>query len=194
MNLEFASLRQDALLKSELNLNILDNSLVFDNASKDFTVMFVGEAPGGNEVKEGRPFCGMAGKNLQALLDVANIKRQDYYITNAFGFRPLTDKNTNRAPNKTELLFGAYWLNQEIELLKPKIIVALGDKAANALEKVSLVGNDFKNLEKNHIMETKNGFCIAKTLHPSPLVYNMPQKKAILYSFFTKLGNFLGKK
>ena len=85
-------------------------------------IMFVGEAPGFHEDQQGRPFVGAAGHFLDELLASINLARKDVYITNIIKHRP----PNNREPLPDELAACRPWLDQQIELLKPKLIVTLG--------------------------------------------------------------------
>jgi len=88
----------------------------------DADVMLVGEAPGFNEDKQGRPFVGAAGKFLEELLAVAGLKRSDVYITNVIKHRP----PNNRDPLPDELAACLPYLHEQIQLIDPRLIVTLG--------------------------------------------------------------------
>src|SRR3990172_11500555 len=85
-------------------------------------IMFIGEAPGENEAKTGRPFCGRAGKVLDELLVSAGIARKDVYVTNIVKDRP----PGNRDPYPDEIEIYAPFLDRQIEIIKPKVIATLG--------------------------------------------------------------------
>lgn len=85
-------------------------------------IMFIGEAPGWNEDKQGRPFVGQAGQFLDKLLASINLDRQKVYITNVIKTRP----PENRDPSPMEIQNCAPWLDRQLEIIKPKIIVTLG--------------------------------------------------------------------
>ena len=85
-------------------------------------IMFIGEAPGWHEDQQGRPFVGPAGKYLEQLLASINLKREQVYITNVIKSRP----PSNRDPLPTEIQSCRQWLNQQIELIHPRMIVTLG--------------------------------------------------------------------
>ena len=85
-------------------------------------IMFIGEAPGWHEDQRGRPFVGPAGKYLEQLLALINLKREQVYITNVIKSRP----PDNRDPLPTEIQSCRQWLNHQIELIHPKMIVTLG--------------------------------------------------------------------
>jgi len=88
--------------------------------------MLVGEAPGTNEAKTGRPFCGAAGKILDELLESAGIKREEVYIGNILKDRP----PGNRDPRPEEITACTPYLERQIEIINPKVIGALGNFSA----------------------------------------------------------------
>jgi len=89
---------------------------------EDADIMFIGEAPGWHEDQQGRPFVGPAGKFLDELLSSINLNRSQVYIANVIKCRP----EGNRDPLPTEILNCRHWLDRQIELIKPKVIVTLG--------------------------------------------------------------------
>ena len=95
---------------------------VLGEGSHDAKVMFVGEAPGLNEAKQGRPFCGAAGKILDELLESIALPRKDVYITNIVKDRP----PSNRDPLPEEIALYAPFLMRQIEIIQPKVIATLG--------------------------------------------------------------------
>lgn len=95
---------------------------VIGEGSHDAEIMFVGEAPGENEAKTGRPFCGRAGKVLESLLNSVGLKREEVYITNIVKDRP----PKNRDPLPDEIALYAPYLDRQIAILKPKVIATLG--------------------------------------------------------------------
>ncbi len=95
---------------------------VIGEGSHSAMIMFVGEAPGRNEAKTGHPFCGAAGKILDELLAHAGIKREDVYITNIVKDRP----PSNRDPLPEEIQVYGPFLDQQIDIIQPKVIATLG--------------------------------------------------------------------
>jgi len=89
---------------------------------EDAEIMFIGEAPGWHEDQQGRPFVGPAGKYLDELLASINLKREQVYIANVIKCRP----QGNRDPLPTEILNCRQWLERQIELIHPKMVVTLG--------------------------------------------------------------------
>ncbi len=95
---------------------------VIGEGSHDAEIMFVGEAPGLNEAKQGRPFVGAAGKVLDKLLQATGIPREEVYITNIVKDRP----PENRDPSPEEIKLYAPFLDRQIEIIQPKVIATLG--------------------------------------------------------------------
>ncbi len=90
--------------------------------AEDADIMFIGEAPGWHEDQQGRPFVGPAGKFLDELLRLIGLKREQVYITNVIKTRPLE----NRDPLPQEIVNCRHWLDRQIEIIRPKMIVTLG--------------------------------------------------------------------
>lgn len=95
---------------------------VIGEGSLDAKIMFIGEAPGENEAKSGRPFVGAAGRVLAELLGLVGLKREDVYITNIVKDRP----PKNRDPKPEEIELYKPYLAQQIDIIRPRVIVTLG--------------------------------------------------------------------
>ena len=113
-----------ALVASPLYAERVKNKYfpVIGEGSHSAEVIFIGEAPGENEAKTGRPFCGRAGKVLDELLVSVGIERRDVYVTNIVKDRP----PDNRDPFPDEIAIYAPFLDRQIEIIKPKVIATLG--------------------------------------------------------------------
>ena len=148
----------------------------------DADVIFVGEAPGRNEDAHGEPFVGAAGKRLDMILEDTGIQREDVYITNIVKCRP----PNNRVPSKEEEEECNHFINQEIEIINPKIICVMGNTAYGTLL-------DGKEITKNHgkIVE-KDGRKFFVTFHPAATIYNQKLVDE-LKEDFKKLTKFLQK-
>lgn len=110
---------------------------VFGEGNPEATVMFIGEAPGFNENRLGRPFVGQAGKLLDEMLATIGLDRKEIYITNIVKDQP----PDNRDPNPTEIAAYAPYLAKQIEIINPKIIVTLGRiSLGNLLPGVGSIG------------------------------------------------------
>ena len=157
----------------------------FINEKKDNPFLIIGEAPGAYEVKLKQPFVGKAGENLTYLIKKSGFDRKkDFLITNAFPFRTYKD-NKNRTPNASELRIGAKLLEKEIKIIKPLIILLLGNSAIKAFSYIPWA-KDVKNLTKCGIYEINN-FKVGLCFHPSPLAFNRSDIKKALEEFFFNL-------
>ena len=125
-------------------------------------VIFVGEAPGRNEDKKGEPFIGVAGKKLSAALKGAGISRDKVYITNIVKCRP----PKNRVPKTEERNTCQNYLQQEISIIKPKIICVLGNTAFNSL----LGGSEIIKFRGKIVQKEKQLYFL--TIHPAATIYN----------------------
>ena len=182
---KFYSKRKE-FIKKYLNENI-DFTSVYDkfiDEKRDNPIMIIGEAPGLNEVKLGEPFVGKAGENLNYLISLSGLDRKkDILITNAFPFRTF-EANKNRTPKAKELKKGAELLKKEIDIVKPSLILLLGNSAIKAF---SYVCPEVKNLKKcgfYNVCGLKVGVCF----HPSPLAFNRKDIRCALEEFFKELG------
>lgn len=155
--------------------------------SLEAKIMFIGEAPGANEDREGRPFCGSAGKILDYLLNLINIKRQEIFITNILKCRP----PQNRDPQKEEIKECIPYLERQIDLIKPKIICTLGNYATNYILGKYGFSNRIQGISKIHgeVFEARSLFQSLKIVplyHPAVVTYN-PNMKPILEKDFLKI-------
>ncbi|MCE2504898.1 MAG: uracil-DNA glycosylase [Nitrosopumilaceae archaeon] len=125
-------------------------------------VIFVGEAPGRNEDKNGEPFVGVAGKKLSAALEDAGISRDDVYITNVVKCRP----PNNRVPNTNERETCQEYLKKEISIIKPKIICVLGNTAFNSV----LGGSEITKFRGKIVRKDNQLYFL--TIHPAATIYN----------------------
>src|SRR6476659_5511968 len=149
---------------------------VFGEGPVKAKIIFVGEQPGNEEDLAGHPFVGPAGKVLDRALEEAGIDRGECYVTNAvkhFNWEPAGKRRIHKKPNAKEIAACRPWLDAEIELLKPKIVVCLGATAAQAL-----LGPKFKVTERHgELIETNSGFHVMATVHPSSIL-RMPDDEA----------------
>lgn len=127
--LEFEALRKRALVCTACELADTRNSVVFGAGSPSARLMLVGEAPGKNEDLQGVPFVGAAGRLLDELLGQIEIARSDVYIANVLKCRP----PGNRDPRPSEIDSCKGYLRQQIELIRPEVVVTLGNFATKLL-------------------------------------------------------------
>ena len=142
---------------------------VFGEGAQHASVMFVGEQPGDREDIEGKPFVGPAGRLLDEALEAAGIDRKRVYITNAvkhFKWKPQGKRRLHQKPNAAEISACRPWLDAEIALIKPTILVLLGATAAQAL-----LGRDFRvSLQRGQFIERPGLPLMMATVHPSSIL------------------------
>jgi uracil-DNA glycosylase family protein len=143
---------------------------VFGEGRQEARVLLVGEQPGDKEDQEGRPFVGPAGRELDQGLAAAGIDRRQVYVTNAvkhFKFEQRGKRRIHQKPNALELAACRPWLDAEIELLRPKVIVCLGATAAQ-----SLLGKSFRvTKQRGEPLEAAPlAQWIVATIHPSAIL------------------------
>jgi uracil-DNA glycosylase family 4 len=117
-----SELNQEIALCRKCDIARLRTRVVPGEGAESATIMFIGEAPGWHEDQQGRPFVGPAGQFLDRLLASINLKREQVFITNVIKTRP----PDNRDPLPTEIQNCRPWLDRQIEIIKPKMIVTLG--------------------------------------------------------------------
>jgi len=142
---------------------------VFGAGTRNAEVLFVGEQPGNDEDLEGEPFVGPAGKLLDQALEEAGIDRQKAYVTNVvkhFKWEPRGKRRIHKKPNAKEIAACRPWLEAEIEIVKPKVIVCLGATAAQAL-----LGSQFRvSKDGGKFIESDLAPYIIATVHPSAIL------------------------
>jgi len=147
---------------------------VFGEGPAPAAAMLVGEQPGDEEDKAGRPFVGPSGRLLDAALEAAGIPRDSVYVTNVvkhfkFVRRELTRRRLHKKPSAGEVRACLPWLVEEIRLVQPRLIVALGSTAAQAL-----LGKSFRVTEsRGKVVESDWGPVLA-TVHPSAVLRAPP--------------------
>lgn len=144
--------------------------LVFGEGDENADLMFVGEAPGAEEDKQGRPFVGRSGQLLTKMIEAMGISREDVYIANVVKCRP----PQNRNPDFEEIQVCEPFLKSQIKVIKPKVIVTLGKFAAHSLLQteipISKLRGEFTDYE---------GVKLMPTYHPAFLLRNPKMKKLV---------------
>jgi uracil-DNA glycosylase len=143
---------------------------VFGEGSSSAEVMLVGEQPGDQEDRQGHPFVGPAGKLLDTALEQAGIDRSRTYVTNSvkhFKFVVIErGRRLHKKPNAAEVRACNPWLQEEIRLLKPRVIVALGATAAQAL-----LGKQFRvTQQRGKPVQSDLAEAVIATVHPSAVL------------------------
>jgi uracil-DNA glycosylase family protein len=142
---------------------------VFGEGRKDALIMLVGEQPGDYEDREGKPFVGPAGKIMDQALEEAGIDRKEVYVTNAvkhFKWEPRGKRRIHQKPNSHEIAACRPWLEAELRLVKPKLLVCLGATAAQ-----TVFGPSFRvTRERGKVLSSKLAQRTLATVHPSSLL------------------------
>ncbi len=142
---------------------------VFGEGSRDSLVVLVGEQPGDREDIEGRPFVGPAGRLLDACLEEAGIDRSKAYVTNVvkhFKWEPRGKRRVHQKPNSAEIGACRPWLDAELALIQPRVLVCLGATAAQAL-----LGPSFRVMKsRGTFVKSDLAPFVTATVHPSSIL------------------------
>ena len=153
---------------------------VIGQGSHQAKIFIVSEAPGSNENKTGRPFCGQAGKILDELLGSVGIKREEIYITNILKCRP----PSNRNPSKDEIKVCSPYLLRQLDIIKPKIICCLGNFAAQLIMEKFDLADKIEGISKIHgQVFMSNDLKIISLYHPVVVTYNTAMREVLRKDF-----------
>jgi DNA polymerase len=187
----FAALRERALECVKCpHLASSRKSVVFGVGSIDAQLMFVGEAPGADEDEQGEPFVGKAGQLLTKIIQATGLTRADVYIANILKCRPDTPGQSagNRKPTGDEMATCIPYLHEQIDLIRPRVIVALGATAVDGL-----LGKTLGITKLRGNWKTYRGTPLMPTYHPAYLLRNqaMSEKRKVwedMLAVMEKLG------
>ena len=175
---ELQALHLDWHAKNTCSLKATATQPVFGDGSADSDIVFIGEAPGKSEDEQGRPFVGAAGKFLAEMLEGIKLRREDIYITNIVKYRP----PNNRDPEPEEKEACAPWLHEELNLIRPKLIIFLGRHSMNNFFpelKISeahgkLIHKKFKHITTEYFLPL---------YHPAAALYNGGMRDTLTQDF-----------
>ena len=165
-----ATLREQALVCARCpHLVGSRTQVVFGVGTVDAELMFVGEAPGADEDAQGEPFVGKAGQLLTRIIETMGLSRDTVYIGNILKCRPDTPGQTagNRKPRPEEMATCISWLHQQIDIIQPRVLVALG---ATAVE--GLLGKTVGITKLRGNWKTYRNIPLMPTYHPAYLLRN----------------------
>lgn len=169
--LSLSAIREDIGDCTRCKLHTLGRTqIVFGVGNPDADLMFVGEAPGGDEDIQGIPFVGRAGQLLTKIIEAIGLKREDVYIANVIKCRP----PQNRNPDPDEVQTCEPFLFQQIDAIKPRVIVALGKFAAQTLLRT---GDPISRL-RGRLFDYR-GAKLIPTFHPAYLLRNPSAKREV---------------
>jgi len=179
-----AKLKQKLEECRECPLNKRRTNLVFGSGNPHAALMFVGEAPGADEDLQGLPFVGRAGQLLTKMIEAINMRREGVYIANILKCRP----PNNRPPMPEEVAVCSPFLMEQINIIHPKIICALGKFSSQFLlrtdEPISALRGKFREID---------GILIMPTYHPAYLLRN-PNDKRLVWEDLKKIRDELKEK
>ena len=162
-------LREQALACVQCpNLVASRKQVVFGVGNETADLMFVGEAPGADEDAQGEPFVGKAGQLLTKIIQTMGLSRDEVYIANILKCRPDTPRlrSGNRPPTGEEMTTCSPWLHRQIDLIEPKLIVALGKTAVEGLLEQQVAITRFRGT-----WQTYRGIPLMPTFHPAYLLH-----------------------
>ncbi len=153
---------------------------VIGEGNHDAEIMFIGEAPGENEAKTGRPFCGRAGQVLDKLLESVGIDRKSVYVTNIVKDRP----PSNRDPSPEEIAAYAPFLDRQVEIIKPRVVATLGRFSMQYV--MNRYGLEWEiapiSLLHGKVFQAKD-FKFIPLYHPAAAIYNQELLKTLENDF-----------
>jgi len=184
MEEDLEEIRKEVLKCRKCGLYRTRTNPVVGEGNPKAKIMFVGEAPGFNEDRIGRPFCGAAGRVLDELLESIGIKREDVYISNLLKCRP----PENRDPQKEEISACSPYLERQIEIIKPKIICPLGRYSMRFLMEKYGLKDKIEPISRIHgrVFEISSLFQEIKIIplyHPAVATYNINMKEVLKRDF-----------
>ncbi|MFT4532104.1 MAG: uracil-DNA glycosylase family 4 [Candidatus Saccharimonadales bacterium] len=160
--------------------------LVFGSGDINADIVFVGEAPGKKEDITGRPFVGASGRVLDELLDSIGLSRDDIYITNIVKYRP----PDNRDPTAKEKEAFRPYLEQQLEIIAPKVVATLGRHSGQVLVSGLDIGKDH-GIEHKLVLENKGTeLTILPLYHPAAAIYNRALRQT-LFNDIAKLKRYI---
>jgi DNA polymerase len=147
--------------------------VVFGGGNTSARVMLIGEAPGEKEEELGKPFVGTAGKNLNEFLEILKLEREDIYITNVVKIRPFkvnpkTNRKSNRPPTSKEVEVSIGTLKEQINIIKPEVVVTLGNVSLKAV----LGDNSAKIGDYHGKPVDMDKYKLFPLYHPASIIYN----------------------
>ena len=164
-----SKLREAAAGCTACDLYKTGTQTVFGEGTRNAEVMFVGEQPGDQEDLQGKPFVGPAGKLLDEALEEAGIDRSKVYVTNVvkhFKWQARGKRRIHQKPNWAEIAACRPWLEAELEVVQPRVLVCLGATAAQAL-----LGRDFRvSRMRGEPVESDLAEHVVATVHPSAIL------------------------
>lgn len=161
----------------------LGTQTVFGEGPEDADAVFVGEQPGDQEDRAGRPFVGPAGRLFDQALEAAGIDRAGVYVTNSvkhFKWQARGKRRIHQKPSAAEVAACKPWLEAELEAVKPRVLVLLGAVAAQ-----SLLGREFRVTQhRGELLDSELAEAVTATVHPSSILRGEPAERETNFDAF----------
>lgn len=164
--------------KNDCKLKATATQPVFGDGNPEAKIVFIGEAPGKDEDLQGKPFVGRAGKFLDEMLEIIKMKREDVYITNTVKYRP----PNNRDPEPDEIAACLPWLMEELNFIKPEIIIPLGRHAMNRFFPTEMISKVHGKLLHKKIKDFSTEYFFP-LYHPASALYNGGMRETLIEDF-----------
>lgn len=181
--LTLPALREAAAACRGCRLWEVGTQTVFGEGAVDAEAMFVGEQPGDQEDRAGKPFVGPAGRVFDDALADAGIDRTSVYVTNAvkhFKWQARGKRRIHQKPNWTEMTACRPWLEAELEVVKPRVLVLLGATAAQ-----TLLGRQFRVTQhRGELLASELAEAVTATVHPSSILRGEPKERDANFAAF----------
>jgi uracil-DNA glycosylase family protein len=181
--LNLTALREAAIGCRGCHLWQVGTQTVFGEGARDAQVMFVGEQPGDQEDKAGKPFVGPAGRLLDDALAEAGIDRSLTYVTNAvkhFKWQARGKRRIHQKPNWAEMTACRPWLEAELAVVRPRVLVLLGATAAQ-----TLLGRQFRVTQwRGQLVDSDLAEAVTATVHPSSILRGEPSEREANFAAF----------
>jgi DNA polymerase len=181
--LTLAALREAAAGCRGCHLWHVGTQTVFGEGAPAAEAMFVGEQPGDQEDHTGKPFVGPAGRVFDEALEAAGIDRSTVYVTNAvkhFKWQARGKRRIHQKPNWTEMTACRPWLEAELAVVKPRVLVLLGATAAQ-----SLLGREFRVTQhRGELLDSDLAEAVTATVHPSSILRGEPAERQTNFDAF----------
>jgi DNA polymerase len=193
--LELDSLREASAGCRGCDLWQLGTQTVFGEGARTAEAMFVGEQPGDQEDRQGKPFVGPAGRVFDDALLAAGIDRDTTYVTNAvkhFKWQARGKRRIHQKPNWAEMTACRPWLEAELEVVQPRVLVLLGATAAQ-----TLLGRQFRVTQsRGQLLDSELAEHVTATVHPSSILRGEPAEREANFAAFVDdlrvVANLLG--
>lgn len=171
-------LRQEILDKAATpELTATATQLVMGDGNENAEIVFVGEAPGKAEDEQGLPFVGASGRFLNEMLEAANMKREDVYITNIVKYRP----PDNRDPTPEEKREFWPYLMRQLEIINPKVVITLGRHSGMCFIPDLHISRDHGHARK--VKYREHEFLVIPLYHPAAALYNGGMRQVLIDDF-----------